>query len=1041
MTRAAFHLRRFLASSMLAILLFSGLFGFTLSQVNAASAPNILNYQGRLLNANGVPISAASASMTFALYTVLATGSPGDAECVWTNSSSSGFSATTRTVTLTDGLFSENLGDTAAGTPYAAITDSIFSNNANLYLEITINGEMLTPRKQIVSAPYAMNSDTLDGFDSTQAGGTTAATLVLNSSGNLQLTGNPSGSTISSGSLYINPATGDVAANDVLFGIAVTGTTKFSLDAEGDTIATGDLAVNGGDFTTSATTFNLLTTTATTLSFASAATTLNINNAAGVSTKTINIGGTSADSPNAINIATEGTQADTIIIGNNNASTLMTLTGGNDWSIDNAGIITTTGNITTAGDVAVNGGGITSTDTLDISSSSSNISLSASGSGSGMVYVTAGDNFAVGGITDAVPFSVTEATNSVRIGDGASDSNDPAIRFFASDASDDGTLKYADTDAFEFFGGDLVHTAIATTTFGQHFVNDSITSGVGMSISRADGVTDFTGALLSIAQNDTSTTSTGNALVVVQDANNTSCVAGPCAKGLFIAQAHTTAHIADDPGGSALAIDIGEAGSTDDAIVLRAGPATTFRVTTEGNAYADGAFTGGGADLAEYFPTSNTSLGSGQIVCQDTVNKNQVTQCINSQYAPIGVVSDNPAFIGNLIGDASEDLRHNPNYSLVGLLGQIDTLVDDSRGVINIGDPITASSATSGYGAKAIGAGRIVGYALEPLSSTTGTIRVLVQPQWFGGTVAAPAPATSAEVVAANPVVIADNSVSGLTNTSVLDVDGSLNMNGGRILSVSSLQGLGGNWHLAENGDFTTHGQFIGLVNGYSGAPVETYATMSRQHLIQLSGTATLQNGIAHVLFVDVDPQFADVISNTSPYRVIATPSGLTGQIYISERTLTGFTIRDINNSNGVEVDWLVMAYNKDFSPDSVITVPVVEPVIGNAPPASAPSVEPSADTTAPLTEPAIIDPQVDALVVAEDPVITTEPVITPDPVADAPVIAEPVSTPDPAVTESSQSSALAANPTSELSSPEPVAEAAPVVEPSPANPPPAMGE
>ncbi len=1024
MTRAAFQLRRFLAGSLLAILLFSGLFGFTLSQVHAASAPNILNYQGRLLNANGVPISSASVSMIFALYTTLATGSPGDAECVWTNSNSSGAAATARTVTLTDGLFSENLGDTAAGTPYAAISDSVFANNATLYLDITVAGESLTPRKQIVSAPYAMNSDTLDGFDSTQVGATTAAALVLSSAGNLKLTGNPDGSTYADGSLLVNPATADVSANDVLFGIAVTSTAKFTVDAEGDTVATGDLAVNGGDFTTSATTFNLLTSTATTLSFASAATTLNIDNAAGVSTKTINIGGTSADSPDAINIATEGTQADTIIIGNAHASTLFTLTGGNDWSIGS------NGNIATTGIVAANGGSVTSSSALALSSTGGDISLAPNGSG--LVYVTAGDNFAVGNTTTTAAFSVTEATNIVRIGDGVSDTNNPTIAFYASNASATGSLSYLDADAFDLSGGDLVHTAIATTagTIGQHFINDSVTSGIGMSITRADAGSAFTGALLSVAQNNTSATSTGNALVVVQDANNTSCTASPCAKGIFIAQAHSAPHIADDPGESALAIDIGDAGSADDAIVLRAGPVTTFRVTTGGDAYADGAFTGGGADLAEYFPTNSEALSGGQVVCQDSANNNYVTQCTPGQANPIGVISTNPAFIGNNVGDSSEDLRHNSNYSLVGLIGQIDTLVDDSRGVINIGDPITASSTTSGYGAKAIGAGRIVGYALEPLSSSTGTIRVLVQPQWFGGSVAAPAPATSAEVVAANPVVTADNSVSGLTDTSTLDVDGSLNMNGGRILAVSSLQGLGSTWSLSANGDFTTHGQLVGLVTGYSGAPVETYATMSRQHLIQLSGTSTLQNGIARILFADVDPQFADIISNTSPYRVIATPSGLTGQIYISERDLAGFTIRDINNSNGVEVDWLVMAYHKDFAPVSATTEPVQADLIGgvtmprsdepvSTPSSTNPVIDPSADTTAPTTEPVTTETPIEAPVVVDepttvpesvaDPITITEPVAATDPAVGATILAEPVASPDPIVTS------------------EPVAESAPV--------------
>jgi hypothetical protein len=125
----------------------------------AASAPNIFTYQGRVLNANGVPVTDASLSMIFELYTASSGGS-----CVWSNSSTTCASATARSVTLTTGLFTENLGDTSNS--YAAIADSIFGDNSTLYLQVTIAGELLSPRRLITAAPYAFNADTLDGIDS-----------------------------------------------------------------------------------------------------------------------------------------------------------------------------------------------------------------------------------------------------------------------------------------------------------------------------------------------------------------------------------------------------------------------------------------------------------------------------------------------------------------------------------------------------------------------------------------------------------------------------------------------------------------------------------------------------------------------------------------------------------------------------------------------------------------------------------------------------------------------------------------------------------
>jgi len=130
-------------------------------KTSAVAPANIITYQGRLLDATGVPESAASVSVVFTLYDSLAAGT-----CLWSNSSATCATTTTRTVTLTDGLFSENLGDTTLASPYSAIADSVFADNAAVYLEVIVEGETLTPRKRLTAAPYAVNAQTLDGLDS-----------------------------------------------------------------------------------------------------------------------------------------------------------------------------------------------------------------------------------------------------------------------------------------------------------------------------------------------------------------------------------------------------------------------------------------------------------------------------------------------------------------------------------------------------------------------------------------------------------------------------------------------------------------------------------------------------------------------------------------------------------------------------------------------------------------------------------------------------------------------------------------------------------
>jgi hypothetical protein len=74
-------------------------------------------------------------------------------------------------------------------------------------------------------------------------------------------------------------------------------------------------------------------------------------------------------------------------------------------------------------------------------------------------YLTTGTaNISVGTGTDSLtaPFSVTVASNLVRIGDGADDTNTPTITMYASDATDSGSILFTDNDQFNFAGADVL---------------------------------------------------------------------------------------------------------------------------------------------------------------------------------------------------------------------------------------------------------------------------------------------------------------------------------------------------------------------------------------------------------------------------------------------------------------------------------------------------------------------------------------------------------------------------------------------------------
>ena len=105
-----------------------------------AGAPLKINFQGRL-DESGAP-AEGSKSFVFKIYDVSSGGTP-----VWTSA--------TQPLTLSQGVFSASL---AAGTP-AALSTGTFTGAR--YVEITVDDVVLSPRQEMVSAPYALVAQAL----------------------------------------------------------------------------------------------------------------------------------------------------------------------------------------------------------------------------------------------------------------------------------------------------------------------------------------------------------------------------------------------------------------------------------------------------------------------------------------------------------------------------------------------------------------------------------------------------------------------------------------------------------------------------------------------------------------------------------------------------------------------------------------------------------------------------------------------------------------------------------------------------------------
>lgn len=156
-----------------------------------------------------------------------------------------------------------------------------------------------------------------------------------------------------------------------------------------------------------------------------------------------------------------------------------------------------------------------------------------------------------------------------------------------------------------------------------------------------------------------------------------------------------------------------------------------FRVSNDGNVYADGAFQSPAADFAELLP-AQTGLEPGDVLVIGMDGK--LTRSTEPyQTTVVGVYSSQPAFLGNGGEDGGLDGRVP-----LALVGVVPVKVSAENGSIKPGDLLVAS-ATAGHamrvepvvinGVTFYPSGVVIGKALASLAEGTGVIDVLVMLQ------------------------------------------------------------------------------------------------------------------------------------------------------------------------------------------------------------------------------------------------------------------------------------------------------------------------
>ena len=137
-----------------------------------------------------------------------------------------------------------------------------------------------------------------------------------------------------------------------------------------------------------------------------------------------------------------------------------------------------------------------------------------------------------------------------------------------------------------------------------------------------------------------------------------------------------------------------------------------------------------GIDVAENYPTLDSSIEAGDVVIADTSNSQFIVKATSSYDTNLlGVISTAP---GMLLGwDKLSDVVRP-----VALAGRVPVKVTAKNGAIKIGDYLTASD-IPGVAMKATEPGRVIGTALEDYNPTSADevskIVVFVSAEWTMG--------------------------------------------------------------------------------------------------------------------------------------------------------------------------------------------------------------------------------------------------------------------------------------------------------------------
>ncbi len=195
---------------------------------SSAALPTVprrqLSFQGRLTDSSATPITT-QVDVVFKLFNDPSAGSE-----LYT-------SGTCQITPDPNGIFNTLIG---GGTCGSEIASTVFTENRDVYLEVTVGAETLTPRQQIATVGYALNSETLQGYPA--SGSATINTVpIVDNNGDIN---------IAAPSPSINSTSGTFNLNGQALTLTTTANSGGNIVLQPDAIGGGQVQVLGSTTST-----------------------------------------------------------------------------------------------------------------------------------------------------------------------------------------------------------------------------------------------------------------------------------------------------------------------------------------------------------------------------------------------------------------------------------------------------------------------------------------------------------------------------------------------------------------------------------------------------------------------------------------------------------------------------------------------------------------------------------------------------------------------------------------------------------------------